>query len=69
MSLHDVVCPYCSHEFDSDDKYNADLYQEVDGEEIECPKILCKKKFMVKSWSTFNYEVMDLEEYEESGGF
>ena len=69
MRDYDVKCPYCNHEFDSDDKYNADLYQENDDNEVQCPSLLCKKRFMVKVVSILRYEVASMEDFEEDGGF
>lgn len=69
MKDRNVECPYCKHEFDSDDLYNAKLYQEDDETEVECPGPLCKKRFMVRVSTIFQYEVKDMQEFEEDGGF
>lgn len=65
MTFRDgAVCPYCDHEFDSDDLYNANLYEE-DEHDVKCPNPLCKKEFVVNVVSTFHYESMSKEDREE----
>lgn len=63
--MEGVNCPYCRHEFDSDDIYSAGLYEE-DTHEVKC--VRCLKPFMVESYSVIEFKRCTMEAFEEYDG-